>query len=109
MIDHALKVRIINLQKVIEVPRSRFKVLDNSLIVVEMLVKNRNCVFGKRTFCIKMSLFFHDWEIEHFSDPDSITSNAAFSLVYKCNKNKHSLSQSIFHVKLTCIFTGKYR
>ena len=42
-------------------------------------------MFGHRTFCIKMSLFFHDPEIEHFGDPDSIASNSAFSLVYKCN------------------------
>ena len=44
-------------------------------------------MFVHRTFCIKMSLFFHDPEIEYFGDPDSIASNAAFSLVYKCNKN----------------------
>ena len=52
-----------------------------------MLEKNRNFVFGHRTFCIKMSLFFHDPDVEHFGDPDSMASNAAFSLVYKCNKN----------------------
>ena len=43
-------------------------------------------MFGHRTLCLKMSLFFHDPEIEHFGDQDFIASNAAFSLVYKCNK-----------------------
>ena len=44
-------------------------------------------MFGHRTF--HMSLYFYDPEIEYFSDPDSIASNAAFSLVYMytCNKN----------------------
>ena len=40
-----------------------------------------NFVFVHRTFCIKMSLLFHDPEIEHFGELDSIASNAAFSLV----------------------------
>ena len=45
-------------------------------------------MFVHRTFCIKkLSLFFHELETEHFGDPDSIASNATFSLVYKCNKN----------------------
>ena len=44
-------------------------------------------MFGHKTFWIKLSLFFHDPEIEHFGDPDSIASNAAFFLVYKCNRN----------------------
>ena len=35
-------------------------------------------MFGHRTFCIKMSFFFHDPEMEHFGDPDSIVINAAF-------------------------------
>ena len=38
-------------------------------------------------FALKMSLFFHDPEMEDFGDPDSIASNATFSLVCKCNKN----------------------
>ena len=40
-------------------------------------------MFGYGTFCIKNVLIFHDPEIENFGDPDSIKSNAAFSLVYK--------------------------
>ena len=44
-------------------------------------------MFGHRTFCIKTVLIFHDPEMEHFGDPDSIVISAAFSLVYKCNKN----------------------
>ena len=40
--------------------------------------KNRNFVFGHRTLCLKLFLFFHDPEIEHFGDPDSIASNEAF-------------------------------
>ena len=43
-------------------------------------------MFGHRTVCIKISLFFHDMEIEHFGDPDSIASKAAFYHVYKCIK-----------------------
>ena len=44
-------------------------------------------MFGRRTFCIKISLFFHDTGIEHFGDPDSIADNAAFSLVCKFINN----------------------
>ena len=58
-------------------------------------------MFEHITFCnnLKCSLFFiHHPGIEHFGDPDFIASNAAFYLVYKCNKNIYFILSSEINV-----------
>ena len=56
--DHAFKIRIVNVQKVIEVPRSRIKGLDNiSLIVMAKRIHEISFVTVKNKSATRRAQF----------------------------------------------------
>ena len=58
MFDHAFKLRIANVQKVIEVPRSRIKSLDNiSLIVMVKSIHQTLSVVVLFVLCLGVIFF----------------------------------------------------